>query len=138
MRELFWAGVYRNERQNPYIMRSRFCSHFWLGCGFLRKSARYVMAKHCRFVLLLLSFVTLVSTKFSVTRKDDADYFTWEGNEIECDRLTNSTAFGRTPSLCTCLNGRTFSTESRTCESFQDHGTYNVIEHIALGIDSLD
>ena len=84
------------------------------------------MGKHCRF-LLLLSLITLVSTKFHVTRKDNADYFTWEGNKIECDLLTNSTAFGRTPSLCTCLNGRTFSTETGTCESFQHHGTYLII-----------
>ena len=96
------------------------------------------MAKHCRFVLLL-SFVTVVSTKFYVTRNDDADYFIWEGNKIECDRLTNRTAFsGPTPSLCTCLEGRTFSTESRTCESIQHHGTYNAIENNGHGLQNIE
>ena len=86
------------------------------------------MATHCRFVLLLLSFATLVSTTFYVTRKDEADYFSWETDskaEIECDRFSNNTASDDpTASGCKCLNGRTFSTESSTCESFQDYGMY--------------
>ena len=51
------------------------------------------MATHCRF--LLLSFVTLVATKFYVTRKDEADYFSQETEssaEIDCDRFSNNTA----------------------------------------------
>ena len=114
--------VLTRPKQNPYIIHALFS---YTARGFLDWRCAEQMAKHCHFVLLL-PFVTLVSTTFYVTRKDEADYFAWEGNKIDCHHFR---AYGPTPSLCTCYEGTTFSTESSTCESFHDHGTYNVIEH---------
>jgi len=80
--------------------------------------------------LLLLSFTSLslartieATTPFKVTRKDEGDHFTWYGEQVDCAKFSNNTASYEHNS-CQCQALTTFSTDSNTCQLFNDQGKH--------------
>ena len=70
------------------------------------------------YFTLLSSFLSYLATStFTVTRKDDGDWFR-DTSDMQCNDFhayTDSTG-------CHCNHALTFSTENMTCQSYQERG----------------
>ena len=71
------------------------------------------------FRIVLLSFITLTTSLFTVTRYGEGDWFDGTGN-IKCDELSaymDSSGRG-----CRCRYSKTLSTETFMCITYEERG----------------
>ena len=73
--------------------------------------------KVTRSFILVLLFTSMASSIFTVTRKDNGDWFSGSRCGDEFSAYEHTDIGG-----CHCYHGLTFSTESMTCRSYQERG----------------
>ena len=73
-----------------------------------------MVVKVNRCFILLLLFTSLSTSIFTITRKDEGDWFS--GSQCqEHDAYVHDSG-------CHCYHGLTFSTESMKCQTYQERG----------------
>ena len=76
------------------------------------------------FRIILLSFISLTTSPFTVKRYGEGDWFKGAGN-IKCDEL--SAYMDSSGSGCRCRYGKTLSTENELmCRTYKERGNHVV------------